>query len=107
MYAILQKRIKQYLHPEYYYDHEAQDWDELYSHVDHCLESLRQEVLCTADVNVYTLEWTKHSRFKPTVRVPQPHACVDWENVHDWMKSRAAGLDDMVGPPDSLYTEGG
>ncbi|KAH6633942.1 hypothetical protein B0J18DRAFT_405658 [Chaetomium sp. MPI-SDFR-AT-0129] len=97
------KRIKQYLHPDYYYNHEEQDWKELYSHVDHCLESLRQEILCSADVNVYTLKWTRHSRVKPTVKVPQPHACVDWQALHGWMKGRAARLDDMVGPPDSLY----
>ncbi|KAK3338924.1 hypothetical protein B0H65DRAFT_511221 [Neurospora tetraspora] len=97
------KRLKQYLHPEYYYGHEAQDWDELYSHVDHCLESLRQEILCNADVNVYTLKWTPHSRFKPTVKVPQPHACVDWEALHGWMKGRQARLEDIVGPPESLF----
>ncbi|KAK4040643.1 hypothetical protein C8A01DRAFT_15489 [Parachaetomium inaequale] len=99
------KRIKQYIHPQYYYGHEEQNWDELYSHVDHCLESLRQEVLCSADVNVYTLKWTRHSRFKPTVKVPQPHACVDWAALHGWMKGRAARLDDMVGPPESLYED--
>ncbi|CCC12656.1 hypothetical protein SMACR_05618 [Sordaria macrospora] len=97
------KRLKQYIHRDYYYDHETQDWDELYSHVDHCLESLRQEILCNADVNVYTLKWTPHSRFKPTVKVPQPHACVDWEALHGWMKGRQARLEDMVGPPESLF----
>lgn len=95
--------MKQYLHPDYYYNHEDQDWDELYSHVDHCLESLRQSVMCSADINVYTLKWTPHSRYKPTVKVPQPHACVNWATLHDWMKERAASLDDMVGPPESLY----
>ncbi|KAK4170117.1 hypothetical protein QBC43DRAFT_249171 [Cladorrhinum sp. PSN259] len=99
------KRIKQYLHPDYYYAHESQDWKELYSHVDHCLESLRQEILCSADVNVYTLKWTKHSRFKPTVKVPQPHACVDWDALHEWMRGRAARLDEMVGPPEGMFEE--
>ncbi|KAI1630543.1 hypothetical protein F4809DRAFT_636470 [Biscogniauxia mediterranea] len=97
------KRLKQYIHPDYYYNHEDQDWDELYSHVDHCLESLRQEVMCSADVNIYTLQWTPHSRLKPTVRVPQPHACVNWGALHKWMNERAARLDDMEQPPKSLY----
>ncbi|KAK0634752.1 hypothetical protein B0T17DRAFT_622765 [Bombardia bombarda] len=97
------KRLKQYIHPDYYYNHETQDWAELYSHVDHCPESLRQEILCSADANVYTPQWTAHSRVKPTVRVPRPHACVDWAALHGWMQGRAARLDDMVGPPYSLY----
>ncbi|KAI7784466.1 uncharacterized protein LA080_009965 [Diaporthe eres] len=54
------KRIKQYLHPEYYYTGD-QNWEELFMHVDHCLESLRQTVMCSADVSVYTLEWTPHN----------------------------------------------
>ncbi|KAK3994930.1 hypothetical protein QBC44DRAFT_261069 [Cladorrhinum sp. PSN332] len=97
------KRIKQYIHQDYYYAHEAQNQTELYSHVDHCLESLRQSILCSADTNVYTLKWTKHSRVKPTVKVPQPHACVDWEALHEWMRGRAARLDEMVGPDPALY----
>ncbi|KAI1415269.1 hypothetical protein F5Y13DRAFT_196625 [Hypoxylon sp. FL1857] len=96
------KRIKQYMHPEYYYQGD-QAWEELFLHADHCLESLRQVVLCSADVSPYTLEWTPHSRYKPAVRVPQAHACVNWEALHEWMSARAASLDDVVGPPESLY----
>jgi hypothetical protein len=115
-----QKRIKQYLYPDYYYNHEEQDWHELESHagmhpnttipcilltcfLDHCLESLRQTLMCQPDVSVYTLEWTPHSRVKPTVRVPQAHACVDWSALHEWMLERAGKLEDMVPPDPSLY----
>lgn len=70
---------------------------------DHCLESLRQTLLCQPDISVYTLEWTPHSRVKPTVRVPQAHVCVDWPKLHLWMKARAARLEDMVPPIQSLY----
>lgn len=54
--------------------------------------------MCQADVSLYTLEWTPHSKVKPTVRVPQPHACVDWNKLHEWMKERAAITEDMVHP---------
>lgn len=101
-YLLWQKRIKQYLHPDYYYPGD-QDKEELFMHADHCLESLRQAVMCSADVSVYTLEWTPHSRFKPAVRVPQPHACVDWDALHGWMEGRAASLNDAVGPAGSIY----
>jgi len=93
-----QKRIKQYLHPEYYYGHEEQDWHELYRHVDHCLEALRQQLLCSADVNVYTLKWTPHSKTKPSIVIPQQNACVNWEVLHGWMLGRAAGYNDLVKP---------
>lgn len=100
------KRMKQYLHKDYYYGQEEQDWDELFAHVDHCLESIRQYIVCKADVNVFTLVWTAHSRTKPSTHVPQQHACVDWEPLQEWMIARAARGDQMVGPPESLYENG-
>ncbi|RYC57229.1 hypothetical protein CHU98_g8984 [Xylaria longipes] len=96
LHCLIQKRIKQYLHPDYYYPGE-QDWAELDWHVDHCLDSVRKEVLCKASADVYTLEWTIHSDERPSVTVPQAHMCVDWESLHSWMKERAAGYDDMDG----------
>ncbi|KAI0412118.1 hypothetical protein F5X98DRAFT_382919 [Xylaria grammica] len=97
------KRIKQYIHPEYYYSGGQQDWDEIHRHADHCLESLRVEALCKADPSVYTYVWTPHNRVKPAVQITQKAACVDWEGLHTWMKGRAASKDDMVGPPASLF----
>ncbi|KAI0448614.1 hypothetical protein F5B21DRAFT_518804 [Xylaria acuta] len=94
------KRIKQYIHPEYYYPGD-QDWVELDWHFDHCLESIRQEILCGGSAEVYTLEWTPASNEKPSVTVPQPRMCVDWESLHSWMKERAVAYGDMVKPTDS------
>ncbi|KAJ2981941.1 hypothetical protein NUW58_g6557 [Xylaria curta] len=91
------KRIKQYIHPEYYYPGE-QDWKELDWHFDHCLEAIRQEILCAGSAEVYTLKWMPASDEKPSVTVPQPRMCVDWEALHSWMQGRAALYDDMVKP---------
>lgn len=122
-----QKRIKQYLHPDYYYSAPGQNWEELESHAgkfvvyallflqasakdsdsnltpDHCLESLRQSLMCQPDLSVYTLEWTRHSRFKPAVRVPQPHTCMNFNRIHDWMEGRLATNDEMVPPDPAMY----
>ncbi|KAI1823226.1 hypothetical protein F4861DRAFT_341924 [Xylaria intraflava] len=98
------KRIKQYIHPEYYYPGE-QNWAELDYHLDHCLESIRQEILCAGSAEVYTLEWKAASEGnKPVVTVPQPRMCVDWGSLHSWMKGRAAVYDDMVKPTDSEWS---
>lgn len=60
--------------------------------------------MCFADVNVFTLKWTGHSNVKPGISVTQPHTCVNFEALHEWMLGRAAGLQDLEGPPESLYT---
>lgn len=114
------------MNPEYYYsaDH---DWDYLFEHVgrqfapltihyndevlpkmkfaDHCLESLRQTLMCQADLSIYTLRWTPHSSTKPGVHVPNPHVCVDWDRLHGWMKGRAASLEDVIKLPEEIYEE--
>ncbi|KAK3384841.1 hypothetical protein B0H63DRAFT_542867, partial [Podospora didyma] len=100
------KGMKQYLHLDYYYSYKEQDWDELYAYVDHCLESIRQYIVCKADVNVFTLVWTAHSRIKPSTHMPQQPACVDQEALQEWMMGRAVRADQMVGPPASLYEHG-
>lgn len=100
-----QKRIKQYMYPDYYYSDNTTDWEEVHEHMDHCLESLRQELLCSADLNLWTFQWTPHSRVKPANHIPQQHACVDWDSLHSWMQNRAITWDDMVTPPDVSYTE--
>ncbi|KAI1088570.1 hypothetical protein F5B19DRAFT_485828 [Rostrohypoxylon terebratum] len=92
------KRIKQYLHPEYYYSQGQVDWDGIYEHVDHCLESLRTQTLCRPDLSLYTFTWTPESYIKPAVQVTQESVCVDWEEVHEWMKARAATIHDVIRP---------
>ncbi|CAI6338766.1 unnamed protein product [Periconia digitata] len=98
------KRLRQILNPDYYYstDH---DWEYLYEHVDHCLESLRQTLMCQADLSIYTLRWTPHSSTKPGVHVPNPNVCVDWDGLHGWMKGRAASLEDVITLPEEIYEE--
>lgn len=93
-----QKRIKQFLHPDYYYGNLGRDdkaWHSLYMHVDHCLEALRQAAMCTPDLNIFTLAW-QSGRRKPDVDFPQAHACVDWSALSAWTKSRATTYMDVV-----------
>ncbi|KAF4626888.1 hypothetical protein G7Y89_g11268 [Cudoniella acicularis] len=89
---------------DYYYPG-PQDWKELAEHADYCLEGLRQFVVCKADLSVYTLKWTPHSRYKPSTHIPQRHICVDWEGVDGWMLSRAVKNDDIVGPPKGMFDD--
>jgi hypothetical protein len=88
------------MHPEYYYTDTDTDWAEVHKHVDHCLESLRLELLCSADVSLWTFKWTEHSRAKPANHIPQQHVCVDWDALHAWMQERAVDWSEVVHPAD-------
>ncbi|KAF2205680.1 hypothetical protein GQ43DRAFT_406962 [Delitschia confertaspora ATCC 74209] len=73
------KYLRHYVHPEYYTINEPN----IAEHVDHCLDTLRQYIMCNADVALNTYTW------KPNYARPWPvftteHECVNWEALHSW-----------------------
>lgn len=77
----------------------------LMDNAEHCLEGIRQSVMCQPDLSLYTFEWTPHSRVKPAVHLAQAHSCVDWTRLHEWMRGRAASWDHVPPPPEELYQD--
>jgi hypothetical protein len=56
--------------------------------VEHCIEILRQSVMCRGDTTLITFHWGH------TVKLPQPdftldHTCVNWDSLIEWVKPRA------------------
>ena len=68
--------------------------------VEHCIELLRQGVMCRGDPTLITFHWGH------TVKLPQPdftlqHKCVDWDNLMEWAAERAINVfeEDMLVHP--------
>lgn len=60
----------------------------LYSHAtDHCLDMLRQSVMCSGDVQLLTMKWMKTVSI-PTANFSMPHKCVNWAKLEEWTSSR-------------------
>lgn len=102
-----QKYIRHYIHPEYYeLGHtnvpNKEHISELFSfdpslrriawltfiRTDHCIDMLRQVIMCKADITLMTYSWL------PDFPGPWPnfnveHECVNWESIQQWSKSRA------------------
>ncbi|KAF7864307.1 uncharacterized protein EAF02_010275 [Botrytis sinoallii] len=50
-------------------------------HADHCVELLRQAIMCHADTTLMTFEWSSKSD-KPMLKLEGPkHTCVNWEDL--------------------------
>ncbi|KAE8149799.1 hypothetical protein BDV25DRAFT_172657 [Aspergillus avenaceus] len=54
-------------------------------HIEHCIDSLRQNIMCKADVALLTFTWD------PTDRAPKPdfnveHECANWDRIDTWAK---------------------
>ncbi|KAF9740465.1 hypothetical protein PMIN06_012999 [Paraphaeosphaeria minitans] len=59
-------------------------------HLDHCVDSIRQSLMCSADVTPLPyVWWRKYNQLMPTTAVT--HTCRDFEAIRDWAKEHRAG----------------
>ncbi|KAF2236011.1 hypothetical protein EV356DRAFT_543004 [Viridothelium virens] len=84
------KSVRQYAHQEYYNITNA-DKEE---HLDHCLDDIRQALMCHADISVFTYDWIPSYR-KPLPNFKVAHECVDWELLGNWTRERSFSLYDQ------------
>ncbi|KAF9806897.1 hypothetical protein IEO21_08481 [Rhodonia placenta] len=78
--------LRKHTYFEYYesIDASVTDGPELYRmHLDHCIEMLRQNILCTADVGVITYDWVQgYSRPYPDFNTL--HTCRNADRILEW-----------------------
>ncbi|KAI9711040.1 MAG: hypothetical protein M1820_002478 [Bogoriella megaspora] len=84
--------LYQSLHEDYYSSHSVV-WDmpllERVDHWDHCIDFLRQYVMCNAETNVVTHLWVGDSD-EPAPMDRNPRKCRDWNRIHQWQLDRQA-----------------
>lgn len=61
---------------------------------DHCLEGLREAVMCNADFFVGTFEWRSNWR-RPRPNYIVDHICVDWDSLESWAMERTFSVFDQ------------
>ncbi|KAK9796589.1 putative DUF3328 domain-containing protein [Seiridium cardinale] len=50
-------------------------------HTDHCLDLIRQALMCRADTSLMTFQWEADRR-EPMIKLESPeHVCVDWDDL--------------------------
>ncbi|KAI1831337.1 hypothetical protein DTO013E5_6428 [Penicillium roqueforti] len=86
-----------YLHREHYNMTE----ENLGQHIDHCLDGLRQYIMCNADVVLNTFDWIPNFP-RPWPNFQVVHECVNWEAIEDWTLAHSFnGFDpDLIQHPD-------
>lgn len=73
------------------YPHYATHGDEfqdpqpvLEMHLYHCLETLRQVVMCNADAGIVGYKYVRGREKRPYPDFNTPHKCRDWRGMIDW-----------------------
>ncbi|QUC23353.1 uncharacterized protein UV8b_07594 [Ustilaginoidea virens] len=81
--------IRKYIFKEHY-----PDWRNLggppeavLGHVDHCIDLLRQKVLCDADVGLMAYSYDPETKFAKA-RTSNMHMCRDFQAIKDWAAGR-------------------
>lgn len=76
--------------------------DAFYEHMDHCINSIRQSLMCSADIATIHWQWSD----KKQVNLADPktvHTCRDFEAIRRWAYENRVGVfDTSVHVPDPL-----
>ncbi|KAH7890212.1 hypothetical protein F5I97DRAFT_1801771, partial [Phlebopus sp. FC_14] len=87
--------IRQALHPEYYnaayYAKKGSrhplmihvEGHEGFDHLGHCIDSLRESLLCSADITPVVWAWDDKQR-RTSPRLDVVHVCRDYEKIQEW-----------------------
>ena len=57
--------------------------------IEHCIELLRQAVICKGDTSVTSFKWLRNTS-EPTTKEGVLHQCVNWEQLNGWAKERSS-----------------
>ncbi|KAF9219419.1 hypothetical protein BS17DRAFT_789232 [Gyrodon lividus] len=87
--------LRQTLHPEYYNDayYASKGVDnpmkihieghEGFDHTGHCIDSLRESLMCSADITPIVWAWDER-RKRTAPRLDVVHVCRDYEKIQEW-----------------------
>jgi len=59
-----------------------------FDHTDHCINYLRQAIMCNADITPVVWKW-ENWRHKSIPRFDVPHTCRSWDSIYQWAVDHA------------------
>ncbi|OAA52902.1 hypothetical protein ISF_09180 [Cordyceps fumosorosea ARSEF 2679] len=94
------KKVKRMLFKEHYHKDKTGDaMAREEKHVDHCVEYIREALMCQPDLSLVTFRWINNtaqhadkSGFWPTNFDVDAHRCANWEALDSWAGQRAFNL---------------
>lgn len=77
------------MYPAYYFPNLSdQEMEDNRYHNEHCIDMLRQSVMCHGDTTPLTMRWGKMQKI-PLANFSSPHECVSWAGINQWARERS------------------
>ncbi|RYO87812.1 hypothetical protein DL764_008806 [Monosporascus ibericus] len=94
------KKVKRMLFKEHYHQGKSSEaMAREAKHVDHCIEYIRESLMCQPDLSMVTFRWINNtaqhedkSEFYPTNFDVSMHRCANWEALDAWSAQRMFDL---------------
>ncbi|RYP12050.1 hypothetical protein DL767_011488 [Monosporascus sp. MG133] len=94
------KKVKRMLFKEHYHRGKSSEaMAREAKHVDHCIEYIRESLMCQPDLPMVTFRWINNtaqhedkSEFYPTSFDVSMHMCANWEALNSWSGQRMFNL---------------
>jgi len=83
------KRLFQYMNSDYYFPNISSihdDWNMAHNY--HCLDLIRQGIMCRVDVSPVTFRWG-HKQAMPLANFSSPHSCYNWDAFYSWSEDNS------------------
>ncbi|KAF2788811.1 hypothetical protein K505DRAFT_393833, partial [Melanomma pulvis-pyrius CBS 109.77] len=83
------KYLRQWIYRQHYHPEVSSDEEPHWLlHIDHCLDLIRQALMCRADTSLMTFKWAAGNR-KPMLKLESPeHVCIDWDDLMEKVRTR-------------------
>ncbi|GAB1312627.1 hypothetical protein MFIFM68171_02837 [Madurella fahalii] len=103
LHCLKQKKVKRMIFKEYYHKGKSEEaMAREAKHVDHCVEYIREALMCQPDLSLVTFRWINNtaqhedkSAFYPTNFDVSMHTCAKWEPLDEWAGGRRFNLFDV------------
>jgi hypothetical protein len=97
--------IRKATRPDYYKpvikEGETEDVDLGHRHIAHCIDAIRQSVMCASDITPYTWQWSEEKKHAVN-SVKYPHVCRNFDKVREWATDPKNTIRDYM---DGYYRE--
>ncbi|KAJ6530659.1 hypothetical protein B0H19DRAFT_967484, partial [Mycena capillaripes] len=98
-------QIRKALNPTYYPNWGVHRFSTREFHIAHCVERIRQALMCHADTSVLVWQWNP-SLNETRVKLRIPHQCKDFSKIQEWTRENLleTPFDRYTHVPDDLPT---